>query len=114
MGIGGHKDEAQEHPMLEPACDLGLAVYGARWDDTARAPHWKGPLPAGRDASLHRSCRVVLGMTERTQAAAGTINNRPFDALAAGAACVMPRYPALEAFFGDRLLHTTSAEESAA
>ncbi len=112
LGIGRHKDAAQEDMILGPARDLGLAVYGARWDDTAWAPHWKGPLSVGREASLYRSCRVVLGMTERTQAGAGMINNRPFDVLAAGAACIMPHYPALEAFFGDRLLYTTSAGET--
>jgi hypothetical protein len=112
LGIGRHKHEAQEAMVLRPAADLGLAVYGARWDGTPWAPYWQGPLPIGREASLYRSCRVVLGMTERTQAAAGMINNRPFDALAAGAACVMPHYPALEALFGDRLLYTTSADDT--
>lgn len=112
LGIGRHKDDAQEELILGPACDLGLAVYGARWDDTRWAPWWKGQLAVGREAALYRSCRVVLGMTERTQADAGMINNRPFDALAAGAPCIMPRYAALEALFGDRVLYTTSADDT--
>ncbi len=112
LGIGQHKDAAQEEMLLGPARDLGLALYGFRWGDTPWAPWWKGQLPPGREASLYRSCRVALGMTEREQMRAGMINNRPFEVLAAGTPCIVRHYPAVEAFFGDRLLYTRSADDT--
>jgi hypothetical protein len=112
LGIGQHKDRAQEEMLLGPAREFGLAIYGARWKDTPWAPWWRGPLPVGLEASLYRSSRVALGMTEHEQVRMGMINNRPFEVLAAGAPCILPHYPTLEAFFGDRLLYTRSAAET--
>lgn len=112
LGIGAHKDRAQEAIVLGGALGHGLRIHGARWEETPWAPWWRGPIPAGGEAALYAAARAALVMTERTQAAMGMINNRPFEILAAGAAGIAWHFPELEALFGDRLLYTRSLAET--
>jgi hypothetical protein len=112
LGIGVHKDRAQEAALLGPALGHGLRIHGARWEETAWAPWWHGPLASGGEAALYGDARAALVLTERTQAAMGMINNRPFEVLAAGAVGIAWRFPELQALFGERLLYTRSFAET--
>lgn len=112
LGIGAHKDRAQEAVLLGPALAHGLCLHGARWAETPWAPWWRGPIAPGGEAALYAGARAALVLTERTQAAAGMVNNRPFEVLAAGAAGIAWHFPELEALFGDRLLYTRSFAET--
>lgn len=114
LGVGRHKDRAQQAAMLGPALAHGLVIRGTRWEDGPWAPWWRGPLAAGGEAALYADARAALVLTERTQAAMGMINNRPFEVLAAGTAGIAWHFPELEALFGDRLLYARSFADTAA
>jgi len=93
--------------MLGEASGYGLAIYGGGWDrHPSLSGCWRGLLPFEDIPKLYSSAKVVLGMTEERQKAAGMINNRVFEALSCGACFVSEYFPALEEAFGDAVLYS--------
>jgi hypothetical protein len=100
--------------MMYEARDYGLAIYGHGWEEhPVLKEHWMGKLASGDIAKLYSSAKIVLGMTEDRQRAAGMINNRVFEALACGACLISEHYPALEEVFGDTLLYSLRRGDTA-
>jgi glycosyltransferase involved in cell wall biosynthesis len=100
--------------MLYEARDFGLTIYGHGWGDhPVLRENWMGKLPSEDIARLYSSAKVVLGITEDRQRAAGMINNRVFEALACGACLISEYYPALEEVFGDTVLYSRRRGDTA-
>lgn len=100
--------------LLYEARPFGLAVYGHGWQEhPVLKENWMGKLPSGDIAGLYSSAKIVLGITEDRQRAAGMINNRVFEALACGACFISEHYPALEEVFGDTVLYSRRKGDTA-
>jgi hypothetical protein len=102
---------AKSHKFIErilyEALEYGLVIYGTGWDQhPVLKDSWRGILPFGDIPKLYSSAKIVLGITEDRQRAAGMINNRVFEALSCGACFLSEYYPALEDVFGDTILYS--------
>ncbi|MFC1852052.1 glycosyltransferase [candidate division CSSED10-310 bacterium] len=90
--------------ILYEALDFGLAIYGSGWNHHPDLKQfWQGKLPTGDIALLYSSAKIVLGLTEDRQKAAGMINNRVFEALSCGACFISEYYQELEKLFGETI-----------
>lgn len=112
LGISGHKSRAQLRTILQPATEFDFQLWGKGWRFSRFRGFHKGLLPKDDIPRLYASAGVVLGMTERRQQDQGMINNRVFEALGCGATFVADHFPALEAFFGERVHYARSADDT--
>lgn len=97
LGAYPLKAEAQMDLMFLPAAEHGLTIWGYGWAESPYRQWYRGPLPLLDIARLYKSVDVVLALTQHKQRDLGMINNRIFEALAAGAILISDRHPALEA-----------------
>jgi hypothetical protein len=111
VGVSGHKAGAQHKMILDPACEHDFHLWGKGWDKTLYRKWHKGLLPAEDIPALYSTANLVLGMTERRQAALGMINNRVFEALGCGAMFIADHFPELERLCGDRMLYARGAQD---
>ncbi len=95
VGCYPHKIAAQLELLLGPASETGLAIWGYGWEHSPYSRWHRGVLPLEDIGAAYASADVVLGLTERRQAAIGMLNNRVFEALGAGAVVVADGFPAL-------------------
>lgn len=114
LGIAGHKSKDQLRTIIEPASRFDFQLWGKGWQFTRYRKFHKGILPPDDIAKLYASTQVVLGMTEGRQKELGMINNRVFEALGCGASFVGDHFPELQSFFEDRVMTTSSQEETEA
>lgn len=88
---------------MNAALDAGFAVglWGGKWDEAAPPELYRGSfLPFDEAASHYRAAAVVLNDHMESMREWGFINNRTFDAIAAGVPVVSDRLVGLE-LFGD-------------
>ena len=95
LGCYPHKSEQQLALLLGPAASLDLAIWGYGWEASQYKKYHRGILPILDIGSLYKSVDVVLALTEERQKALGMINNRIYEALAAGATVISEQYPEL-------------------
>jgi hypothetical protein len=95
LGVYPHKSEQQLRLVLLPASEVELAIWGFGWQSSQYAAYHRGVLPFYDIGCLYRSVNVVLALTEERQKRCGMINNRVFEALAAGATVISDEHPAL-------------------
>jgi spore maturation protein CgeB len=93
---------------IAPAAEFDLALWGEMWERSPAAlrRRWRGVLPIPDIARLYSSVDVALGFNAESQARAGMVNNRVFEALACGALLLSDRVPAIEELFGDVVVFT--------
>ncbi len=96
LGTCENKCVEQLELLLRPAAEYGLSIWGYGWEDSPFAEFYRGPLPLFDVGRLYRSVQVVLAVTENRQKDLGMINNRIFEALAAGAIVISDPHPALK------------------
>jgi hypothetical protein len=107
------KSNEIEHIVLGASKEFDLEIYGTGWEShSSLSAYWKGVLPIQNVYSLYKSAKVVLGMTEERQARFGMINNRVFEALAAGACFISEPFAALQNTFGDIIFYSNNQEET--
>jgi hypothetical protein len=85
LGSYPHKTDEQLELVLRPATRFGLSIWGSGWENSGFRNWYRGHLPLHDIGPLYRSATVVLALTEERQKRRGMINNRIYEALAAGA-----------------------------
>ncbi len=101
--VGGPRLNEGGRPIVNAALDAGFAVglWGGKWDEAAPPELYRGSfLPFDEAASHYRAAAVVLNDHMESMREWGFINNRTFDAIAAGVPVVSDRLVGLE-LFGD-------------
>lgn len=92
--------------MLNEASSFDLSIYGhSTWVNTEYRRFYRGQVPKDSLEKLYISAKVVLACTDNTQASAGMINNRIFEAAASGAAIISDHFQALENMFGSSVFY---------
>ena len=111
-GLVSYLTEASDFCL---SANCTFVIYGNGWlqnlqyvDPSSGLPlrplvekHYRGVLPLSDLSLVYKSVPVILGTTESLQESLGMINNRVFEALAAGATLIIPDFPALHALFED-------------
>jgi hypothetical protein len=95
LGVYPHKSPEQMDLLFRPVAKAGLTLWGRGWESSPYREHARGTLPLQEIGSLYRSAQAVLALTEERQAKRGMLNNRIFEALAAGAVVVSDQFPSL-------------------
>lgn len=98
------------------AVELGLPVqiWGGGWPDFIDESHIVAErISNEKVGALYARSRVTLNDHWPDMRAHGFINNRIFDAMAAGVVVISDRHPALEALFPEEVLYAGSKEELA-
>ena len=90
-----NKTAAQFDLLLRPASTRRLGIWGYGWTDSPFRAWHRGVLPLGQIGTLYRSTPVCLALTNERQKKWGMINNRIFEALAAGAIVISDAHAAL-------------------
>lgn len=84
---------------------LGLDLWGSGWGSVGPSDLadccYRGLLPPDALAGAYANASGVLGATMDGQRDAGMVNNRVFEALAAGAPLIQEAFPELEALLAD-------------
>ncbi len=101
---------------VAPAAEFDLALWGEMWERSPEAlrRRWRGVLPIPDIARLYSSVDVAIGFNAESQARAGMVNNRVFEALACGALLLSDRVPAIEELFGDVAIFTDGWDDTRA
>lgn len=115
IGAGGamlqHKPNLLS--LLTGLLPLGLRLHGSSWESVSELRGaWRGVLPQNQIAEAYSSAHVVIAATIESQAAAGMINNRVFEALSCGSIVLSEPSAALLQVVGDVILYVHSAEEA--
>jgi hypothetical protein len=95
LGCYPHKSERQLSLLLRPTSSLDLSIWGYGWQESQYKKCHRGVLPFHDIGALYKSADAVLALTEERQKVLGMINNRIYEALAAGAVVISEPYPAL-------------------
>lgn len=128
LGSGGYgnKRPATIKHYLQAAKKFDFALWGGDWDRDYWAKEytadpdandwyrfWRGPLPLNDIAALYSSAKIVLNFHEDTQREWGMWNNRVYEALGVGALMISDFAAGLREEFGDAIVFTSGAEETA-
>lgn len=106
LGQPAFHKKSNLYTMLTEAMPHGLAIYGSKeWVETEFRSAYQGVLPIQEIEDLYRSATVVLAVTVDAQKVLGMINNRIYEALAAGAVVLADRFEELEETFGSSILY---------
>mmetsp|Transcript_4554 Transcript_4554/g.28888 ORF Transcript_4554/g.28888 Transcript_4554/m.28888 type:complete len:778 (-) Transcript_4554:3223-5556(-) len=106
LGQPAFHKKSNLHAMLAEARPYGLTIYGSRdWASTEFREYYRGVLPPGDIQDLYQSVNIVLAVTVDSQKELGMINNRVYEALAAGAVVLTDHFSVLEETFGSSLLY---------
>jgi Glycosyl transferases group 1 len=111
VGNYPHKRQEQLDAMLLPAVPFGLSVWGRGWHRSAFRDSYRGILPLLDIGPLYRSADAVLAITEDRQRNMGMVNNRIFEAIAAGAVVISEPHPFLANHELGRFVHFTTGPE---
>lgn len=106
LGQPAFHKKSKLHAMLAEARPYGLIIYGSKdWASTEFRECYRGVLPPGDIQDLYRAVNIVLAVTVDSQKELGMINNRVYEALAAGAVVLTDHFRVLEETFGSSLLY---------
>jgi len=111
LGNYPHKTQAQLEAMLGPAQTFGLSVWGRGWEVSPFRACYRGILPLLDIGPLYRSAQAVMAVTESRQQQLGMINNRIFEALAAGAVVISSPHAFLSSHELGRFVHFAASPE---
>lgn len=101
--VGGPRLNEGGRPIVNAALDAGFRVglWGGKWDEVAPPELYRGSfLPFGEAASHYRAAAVLLNDHMESMREWGFINNRTFDAVAAGVPVISDRLDGLDLFGG--------------
>lgn len=91
-----------------------VAVYGYHWQNRIPAEMYKGEYIANTELNRHySSAKIVLNDHRPDMKAFGFVNNRIYDATAAGALVISDYMPEIEEAYGDSIPMYKSKEELA-
>lgn len=106
LGQPAFHKKSNLHTILAEARPYGLTIYGSKdWAYTEYRECYQGVLPPGDIQDLYQSVDIVLAVTVDSQKELGMINNRVYEALAAGAVVLTEHFSVLEETFGSSLLY---------
>ena len=92
-----------------------VAVYGYNWGGVVPAEMYKAPYIANDELNrYYSSAKIVLNDHRPDMIAAGFVNNRIYDATAAGATVISDNMPEIAAAYGDAVPMYKDKEELAA
>lgn len=101
--VGGPRLTEGGRPIVNAALTSGadIALWGARWDEIAPPGCFRGAFLEFADAPAHyRAANLLLNDHMESMREWGFINNRVFDAVAAGVPVISDRVEGLELFGG--------------
>jgi len=113
LGVYPHKSERQMRMLFNPARHFQFEIWGRGWDRSPYSDWYRGVLPLMDVGYLYSRAKIVLLLTEERQQLLGMINNRLFEALAAGAAVVSENFPYLRTHELGRYVEFVSSEAEA-